>query len=245
MGRELFAGLMSQAAEASLCALTLGLASEPLLHPEVPSMIAAAERAGVMDTRLGTNGRALTPDLIDRLIGSGLTRLEISVDAYLPSTYAAIRPGGDLPALERAIEKFLDRRSRRGLEFPLLRLSFLVLPQNRGELDPFLERWESSVDLVSIQRPVWFPDSRIAEPTPAEAPERGWCVQPWQRLAVDFDGRLWPCCSWYGENLLGLSAAAALVSEAWRSEALESLRRSHLSGEPPRPCRECAARGGF
>jgi radical SAM protein with 4Fe4S-binding SPASM domain len=248
MAQALYDSLMAQTAEARLAALTLGLASEPLLHPQIAALIDQADRAGIMDIRLGTNGQALSEALIGRLLDSALTRLEISVDAAEAAAYAAVRPGGDFASLERAIEGFLAARSRRGQELPLLRLSFLRLPLNQGQLEPFLSRWQDRVDLISVQNPVWFPDSALPEPPPAdpaEAGERGWCVQPWQRLGVDCDGNIWPCCSWYGENLLGLNAKRDALAEVWRSEGLDGLRRSHEQNRLYPPCRECADRGAF
>jgi hypothetical protein len=245
MERRLYDSLMAQASEANLAAMTLGLASEPLLRADIADLIAAAIRAGVMDIRLGTNGRALTPKIISALLDSGLTRLEISVDAVDSAAYAAIRPGGDLEALERAIERFLDERSRRNLDLPLLRLSFLRLPQNEGQLEPFMERWADLVDLLSIQKPIWFPDSALPEPPAAPKAESGWCAQPWQRLGLDHQGHLWPCCSWYGEGLLDLSAVQTSIAAAWRSQAMEDLRASHVRGDLPGPCRHCAERGAF
>lgn len=258
MARQLLNSVMSQAAEAALPALTLGLASEPLLHPEIDSVIAAADRAGIMDVRLGTNGLALSPDRVRRLIDSGLTRLEISVDACDPRTYAEIRIGGDLITLERSINLFLDERSKRRQELPLLRLSFLTLPKNQGELGAFLDRWSDKADLISIQKPIWFPGTAMPKPSKArpdsEAPPdsqappacgKGWCVQPWQRLGLSHDGQLWPCCSWYGENLLSLDAKKILVAQAWRSPTMAKLRQAHLNGSLPGSCQECERYGAF
>ncbi|MDR3135794.1 MAG: radical SAM protein, partial [Deltaproteobacteria bacterium] len=91
MDEGLYLSLMSQAKEHSLAALTLGLASEPLLNAKTPKYIALAARSGIMDIRLGTNGQALTRRLTNALLYSGLTRLEISVDALAPATYRQIR----------------------------------------------------------------------------------------------------------------------------------------------------------
>ena len=247
----LYDSLMDQSREAGLPALTLGLASEPLLRPEIEPMIQAAGRAGIMDIRLGTNGFGLGSGLIDILLESPLTRLEISVDAFEPSTYLAIRRGGDLPSLERSIDLFLERRAAKGLELPLLRLSFLRLPMNEGELEPFLARWSPKADLVSIQRPIWFPGSAMEESFPEappegpEAPQESWCIQPWQRLGIDRLGRIWPCCSWYAEGLLSLCAKKTPIAAAWRSKAMGRLRRDHLQGKLPARCRQCADHGAF
>jgi len=236
----LFDRLMAEARERRLPALTLGLGSEPLLNPQTPAWVAQAGRAGIMDIRLGTNGLALTEGISKALVDSGLTRLEISLDAASPSSYRAIR-GGSLEELTRRIEAFLEIRGRAGSPWPLLRLSFLKLPQNQGELAAFLARWGDQADMISIQEPIWFPGSRLPRPeSPGQALAPA-CAQPWQRLAVWPDGRVAPCCSWYGEDLLPFRASSGSLAAFWRSPEMEALRAA-LSGpaESFSPtCRRC------
>lgn len=240
MSPEIFDRLMAEAEERRLPALTLGLASEPLLNPLAAAWIKRAVRAGVMDIRLGSNGLALKEETARALVDSGLTRLEISVDAVRSETYRAIR-GGDLSGLERAIDGFLEIRRAAGLETPLLRLSFLKLEANRDELEPFLKRWSGRADMISIQEPIWFPGSALPRPKKPGRPMAPGCAQSWQRLAVDYDGRVWPCCSWYGENLLPFSVNRRSAADIWRSPEMEALRRalSEEGGDIPPACRQC------
>jgi MoaA/NifB/PqqE/SkfB family radical SAM enzyme len=193
-----------------------------------------------MDIRLGTNGLLLVGDKIRALIDSGLTRLEISMDAARPATYRAIR-GGRLEKLERAVEEFLEIRQKSGGSSPLLRLSFLKLDLNRQELGAFLARWADRVDLIAVQEPIWFPGSRWPRPTRRGRPLAPVCAQSWQRLAVMQDGRIWPCCSWYGEGLTNLNSNETDLASAWISPELLALRR-RLAGpeeEYPASCRAC------
>ncbi len=240
MEEKLFDRLMAEAAEQGLPALTLGLGSEPLLNPRAARWIARAERSGIMDIRLGTNGLRLTGETAQALVDSGLTRLEISVDAARPESYQAIR-GGSLERLSANIENFLETRQRLGSPWPLLRLSFLRLPQNMGELDDFLNRWEDQADLVSIQEPIWFPGSGLPRPENPGRPLAGSCAQPWQRLAVWSGGRVSPCCSWNGEELLPFDSRAGSIAAFWNSREMAQLR-SALSQGPenyPPACRNC------
>jgi MoaA/NifB/PqqE/SkfB family radical SAM enzyme len=228
----------------ALSALTLGLGGEPLLADQPAERVREAVRAGVMDIRLGTNGLLLDEPLIAALIDAGLTRLEISVDAAEPSAYRAIR-GGDLEVLERKIHLFLDKRAQMGSPFPLLRVSFLKLPQNEGQLPAFLKRWSGVADLISTQSPIWFPGSKLPKP-PAKPVKSVPCGQPWQRLGVGADGRPWPCCSWRGESLLGQKILqTSSASQIWRSKELVALRQSLLLKKPPENCLACARDGAF
>lgn len=241
MEEELYVRLMDQAHEHELPALTLGLASEPLLHPHLTRWIGMAGTAGIMDIRLGTNGQLLTPELTRRLLDSPLTRLEVSVDAVLPETYQAIR-GADLVRLERAIETFCELRSQAGRSGPLLRLSFLRLNVNEGQEKKFLQRWAAIADMISLQDPIWFPGSALPRPAVstgrAQAPT---CAQCWQRLAVTWDGEVWPCCSWYGEELLNFRTTETPLAKIWNSKNMQDLRASLCGNKEhyPEPCTLC------
>jgi hypothetical protein len=243
LGERHFHSILSEARELSVPAMTLGLASEPLLHPKAVFMAAMAMKSGIMDLRLGTNGQLLSERLIGEILDSGLSRLEISLDAATARTYAQVRPGGDYEGLVRNIYRFLELREARSLDFPLLRLSFVSLPVNREELSEFMDMWAGTADMLSIQKPIWFPGTSL------DKPERGrgsLCVQPFQRLGIFWDGNYWPCCSWYGEDLLGLKSPGTGIAKAWQSAPMKALRRG-LSQEGrelcPWACQECQAMG--
>ena len=240
MDEKLFESLMIQAEEYHLPALTLGLGSEPLLNPKVAELTTRAVRAGIIDIRLGTNGLKLNKQTAAALVDSGLTRLEVSVDAVKSETYRRIR-GGSLARLEQAIEGFLAARSRAGQAFPLLRLSFLNLDFNQGELEPFLTKWQGLADMISVQELIWFPGSGLPKPADEGRSMAPDCAQSWQRLAVDYDGHVWPCCSWYGDGLLPYNASETFIAAIWHSPEMKALRRA-LTGPAagyPAACRDC------
>jgi hypothetical protein len=238
---SLYKKIVSEASEFKLPAITLGLGSEPLLNPKAPEMIEIAAKAGIMDIRLGTNGAALGPKSSDALILSGLTRLEISVDANDPETYASIRKGGDFDSLVKKIDYFLERRAFYGQKSPLLRLSFLKLPQNMSELPGFLERWKDRADMISIQRPIGFEgfDPNPKDPKKPLKPPLN-CGQPFQRLGILEDGGMWPCCSFHGGKFLeDLNLKNISVHKAWTARVMDDLRNRLRSEDPPRECLTC------
>ncbi|MDR1165539.1 MAG: radical SAM protein [Deltaproteobacteria bacterium] len=234
--------ILAEAQERAIPAMTLGLASEPLMNPRAPQYIAWARRAGIMDIRLGTNGALLTDDCLKALIDSGLTRLEISVDATKSETYAKIRRGGKLETLLANLERFWALRAQARQKTPLLRLSFLRLPQNEGELEPFIELYKDRADMLSIQNPIWFPESELSPPEPEAGFSFTPCPQPFQRLGILADGSLWPCCSWRGEKLLAdfnLNGKGTDIGGVWNSARFQGLRASLRSDEPPEACFSC------
>lgn len=99
---------------------------EPLLNPALPDMIALARRVG-MYTIVSTNAQALTADMAERLVVSGLNRIIVSIDGFTPESYAAYRVGGHLPlaldGLRHLREAKQRHRSPIRIELQVLRLS--------------------------------------------------------------------------------------------------------------------------
>jgi pyrroloquinoline quinone biosynthesis protein E len=89
------------------------IGGEPLLHPDVVRL-ASRIRAHGMTAGLTTNGFLLTPHRLDELIGAGVGRLQISVDAAEPT------PGipKTLKTLRSKLELAAEARGRLGLQNP-------------------------------------------------------------------------------------------------------------------------------
>lgn len=65
------------------------LGGEPLLHPELPDVVAHGTRASQVS--ITTNGFLVTRDIVERLNDAGLANMEVSVDAVKPDRTAFIQ----------------------------------------------------------------------------------------------------------------------------------------------------------
>jgi cyclic pyranopterin phosphate synthase len=81
---------------------------EPLLRRELPEMIACARRLGIEDVAITTNATLLERRL-DELLGAGLSRVNISLDAVSPEVFRRATGGGSLTPVWRSIELLLAR----------------------------------------------------------------------------------------------------------------------------------------
>ncbi len=246
----LYRRLMSEGEKMGLPAMTFGFLSEPLLCRDLAEMIRLAREAGVMDIRLGTNGLLLSAQISRALIDAGLTRLEVSVDAVNPDTYRRIRRGGRLDLVKQNIMDFIEAREKSSSGFPILRLSFLRLPQNESELDDFLAFWRDKADLFSIQEPIFFEGAPIcSELNLIEDSSQSVfrCAQPWQRIVIRSNGESYPCCSIYGLAMKAGSVKESSVTDIWNQASMESLRKLHQEGrfKDNRVCRHCAVRSNL
>lgn len=232
LGLRLFKKTIDEGREYGLPALTFGFESEPLLNKNIVEMIYYARKHDVMDIRVGTNGILLNGDTSEKLIDSGLTRLEVSVDALTKETYDKIRHGGNYYRLLKNIFQFLELRHKRGSDFPLLRVSFLKMDINKDELVNFINFWKGTADYFSIQNLFDYEIleehhkiRQLKKPVPHEG---YYCAKIAQRMYVRYNGIALPCGYVFGWEKMRMGDLNKIsVAEAWNSNKFKRLRRIH------------------
>ncbi len=104
---------------------------EPLLHPEIDSMVARVKQH-VAAVELITNGMLLTGDMTSGLCSAGLDVLWVSLDGATPDKCEDIRQGSQLSGIvqniERAREILLPAKRHIGIVFVAMRSNIEELP---------------------------------------------------------------------------------------------------------------------
>lgn len=124
---------------------------EPLMHPRFFELVAHARaRLPWAKFSIYSNGTLLDEGAARKMVGSGLTEINVSIDAAKPETYRKVRRGGRLEVVHANLRGLLDWRRRAGTRFPLVGVNFVMLNDNEGELVPFIEQAaEIGVDFVN------------------------------------------------------------------------------------------------
>ncbi|MFN3308490.1 MAG: radical SAM protein [Anaerolineales bacterium] len=112
---------------------------EPLAHPHIVEMVAAAKKTGAR-VELITNATLLNPQRSKQLIQAGLDQLWISLDGIHPESYADIRLGAELSKVLANIETFQRLRPAAHLPHPQIGIVFVAMQRNLADL-PELYRW--------------------------------------------------------------------------------------------------------
>jgi len=132
---------------------------EPLLHPNILEMIAAAKHLGAR-TELVTNALLLDPDMADGLIGAGLDLLVVSVDGVSAESYACIRSSGNLDVVIRNIRHLNLLRSKTGNGLPQIGVEFVAMRRNLSELPKLRDlAYELSADLIIVSNLLPYTES--------------------------------------------------------------------------------------
>lgn len=210
--------------------LWLHFLGEPLLHPRIFEMVALAKRAGAREVGFSTNAVLLTPDRFGELFSSGLDRLELSVDADDPDSYARMRGCDDWSAVRANIRALLDAKRRRSTERPVVTLGFLDAGHASRERARFLAEWSPLLgerDFLMAIPAISF-GGQIAAPMPERPREP--CRWLFQAALVLSNGDVVTCATDFeGERVLGNLAHQSLA-EVWRGETYRALRARHEAG---------------
>ncbi len=231
---ETFEHVLNQAAP-YLYDLRLYKWGEPLYNKDVFRMIRLAKAKNVR-VELSTNLNIFREGMAADLVESGLDEMVIGLDGTDQEAYAKYRVGGKIDRLLANVKAIREERDRRGASTPRLVWQFLVMKQNQHQVDEararmaewgfdeirvtwmrvnFYKELTVPLDQLLKEDREWVPTLTEYTKYDLEAMdskiERGRCLQPWYRLVIGWNGKTYPCCNMYDEDLnFGQSEGADL-----------------------------------
>jgi radical SAM protein with 4Fe4S-binding SPASM domain len=133
MDPELFERLFDEVGPYLLTA-SLWCWGEPLLHPALSRILAAARRHPVA-TLLSTSGQMLAdPRVIDALLAHPPTHLIVALDGLTDETNQRFRRGARLAPVVEGVARLAAAKRATGQRLPLLHLRYMVMEHNEGEV---------------------------------------------------------------------------------------------------------------
>ena len=116
---------------------------EPLLHPEIVEMVAAATRLGA-ETELITNAVLLDRETAKGLVTAGLDLLVVSVEGSSSESHAGVQSGTDLAVVQENVAELRAARRDSGGDKPEIGIEFVLTRRNASRL-PDLRRLARSM----------------------------------------------------------------------------------------------------
>jgi len=203
---------------------------EPLLHPGIYDIIAAASRTAIKSVGLTTNGSAMNAENAQRLLDAGLHVIDVSLDAASEESFAKIRVG---LSYKRTVENLKNLiRMRNEQKHPLkIMVSFVKQPDNAHEEEAFRRMWEPLVDMVlfrDFHTNVNATPEGKAEAAAAET-HRWPCPHIFRRTILGYDDDMKFCpIDWRGGSVLQPFGREPL-EDFWQGDAYHMLRMNHLN----------------
>jgi radical SAM protein with 4Fe4S-binding SPASM domain len=115
------------------------------------------------------------------------------------------------------------------------------MKDNQDEVDRFLAMWRDVADDIAIKDVTDRGQGDALRVGDQIAVGRRRCNQPWQRMIVARDGKVFPCCSDWNRTYEIGDAATTPLRDIWRGARMEALRDINRQGrlDEVDPCRDC------
>jgi organic radical activating enzyme len=256
MSMELYRQLLSELGD-TLFELELCNWGEPLLHAELPTMIAEAAQRGI-STLLSTNFSVpFDAARAERLVASGLSVMGVSIDGATQDSYATYRVRGQLERVLANCGLMQQAKQRLASSTPHIYWCFHVFPHNTQDIDA-ARRMAGELGMELVVEKGWVVGEEWGRDSPYQYfknPDPGRCDFLWTRAVVNNDGGVAPCCgSFYREDDMGGFDYAANGARAfravWNGPRFRAARRFYTQRPAPEQaspeerahiCYECPA----
>lgn len=136
---------------------------EPLTHPHILEMLAAAKQTGAR-VELISNGILLTPEVRSKLVELQIDRLWVSLDGATPASYADVRLGDELPRVLDNLAALQKLLRSTGSAAPRLGIAFVAMRRNIADLPQVIDLGKKlGADLFSISNVLPHTPEMLAE----------------------------------------------------------------------------------
>ncbi|ABC23540.1 radical SAM protein [Rhodospirillum rubrum] len=207
-------------------------AGEPMAHPAIFPMLAKAVARSGTTVSLTTNGMLLDEGRRARLLETGIHLIDISIDAFLPETYARVRVGGDLERVRGGVLRLMEGAARR-VDPPKIVVSFVEQPFNQGETADFERFWkENGAAYVVIRRLhscAGAAQDLAATLRVEQGETRRPCLYPWERIVLNPSGQLSFCPADWAHGAAIAEYRDTTIREVWQGPFYRALREAHLT----------------
>ena len=244
MSMALFENILAQAAAARMHRIRFVGLGEPLLHPELPSMIRKAKQSGFY-AEVSTNATLLTVTLGAALLDAGLDEIAFSLDSAHQSEFERIRKGASYAEVCGNIETFLAMCAERRRSAPITIVRMVIM--EGSDVEAFSRRWSNRVDSLQFNQLRVYSNTGsagsvrrgvIPAPSQTQIRRKVRCRQILHHLLIQWDGTVSLC------NQAGLivgDANTSSLEDIWRGYALQKVRSLHskYKGCQISVCRAC------
>ncbi len=238
MSMALFNKAMDEIDANGTIRLALHKDGEPLLHPEIVTILHRVKQNVPHFVTLITNGQLLTDEITDALLINHIDSIIFSIGASSRPFYEKVRGSGFELVLDN-IRRFLLKIEKHQIK-PRVTVQIINLPEfpdMKEEIERFKKFWEGKpVSVMVYEKLNWGVfNSGIAKM------HRYPCPSLWRNLFVHWDANVSACCIDWDQSLVVGDLNENTISGIWSGDKIRALRKAHVDHEfsAYKLCRQC------
>lgn len=173
-----------------------------------------------------SNGSLVSSELSDKLLPY-LDKIRFSVYGTTKEVYEKIHKGLSFDTTVSNIEYLMHRKRMLRNKYPRIEVYFLLMDENRHQVEDFKKRWRGAVDDISIWMPHNWSDGRSYR-RPEGGQKKITCGRPEKGpIQVQWDGLVVPCCFDYNSSIILGDLNKQTLKEVIDSPVYNVLRKAH------------------
>lgn len=229
---NLFKKIVDEAVDYGPRTFSLHLFGEPLLAPNLKSMIEYIKQKNRNNTiLLTTNGVFLTQEISEHIVKNQVDKIIISIHGADRNTYRAITEVDNLETVEKNIQIFIGIKKKHKSKKPLVYLRVVTERNRKEEIEKFREKWQRYPIIIDIREPHNFGGRINIGKENTKNLKRYPCYHLWFSPGVNWDGDVSICCcDTFKEEVLG-NVNKQTVFGIWNGEKIKKYRQYHLAGQ--------------
>jgi len=191
---------------------------------------AAYAKAKKMQVYTITNGSLFTRDLADKAV-LYLDKIRFSIYGTTKEIYEKIHKGLDFEIVTGNLEYLIQRKKGSGSRIPKIEVYFLMMEENKHQVEDFKKKWLGRADDISIWKPHNWSDGRGYREL-CSGQKKVTCGRPSKGpIQVQWDGLVVPCCFDYNSSIVLGDLKKQSLKEVINSPEYNLLRQAHASGD--------------
>lgn len=234
--------------------INLYFQGEPMMHPQFFSFL---DKCAGLNSVVSTNGHFLSEENAEKIAGSGLSKLIISLDGFDQDTYSLYRVNGSFDKVISGIKSITTAKKKFNSSLKI-EIQFLVNKINECQI-PQLRQFSkfvgASLSLKSMQIIhkenilAWLPGKRHFSryhfkngeySLKSSLPHR--CARLWFNPVITWSGKVVPCCFDKDAEYVMGDLNIDSFSDIWNGTKYQIFRKSILSGRHMIDiCRNCTS----
>ena len=222
--------IIDECKEIGVNSIQFSLVNEPLANKNIFEILKYTTSKKFEDVFIVSNGSLLDSNRALKLLNTNITKIQFSLDAFKASTYeknrfTKIKKPGLYEKVKNNIINFIKLRDEMGKKFPLVRVSFIELEENKNEINDFDKFWSNKVDAIHYQKLTDYKNKLVNFD---EYKDKIRCNMSNFRLSIKADGNVRPCCVGYGEEILVGNIYKNSLKDIWESKLFKDFQKMHF-----------------
>jgi Radical SAM superfamily len=225
---ETFTSIVDELAPSAL-KLELFNWGEAFFNPELPRLIAYAQRKRMVTLISSNLSFTMKDDYIRSIIASGLMYLTASVDGADQASYEVYRRGGKFDLVMQNLRSFVRLKREMHSDFPRLCWQYLIFGHNEDRVDEARQlAQELGLDLFMAsgglyEDPSWAPKGDYSYDYLGVHPNR--CTWLWTKAVFHWDGGMASCCQGFYKHDDFSDWVPGTFGRMWNNEKFITARR--------------------